>query len=509
MSSVYQPRRPRASPLWQLVHHGWDDFLADYEKHHRKSLGPLRPATTATVQSFLRCGDLASGFTRLQCPDCGHERLLAFTCKGRHFCPSCHQRRVRSTSDWIATSVCHEVPHRQFVFTIPRVLRGIFRKRRKLLTILFHTTIDTLQDAFRTRLDLPQGRIGAIAALHTFGDYLIFHPHLHILAADGLFTPDGRFHCMPAEDLAPTIELFRHRFLHALRDAKLISPKKLANLLSWKHPGFSIHHGGKQSVPAHDDAGRKRLAEYLLRHPFSLQKITWNATTKTVIYRSKRHHTTKRNFEVFKAPDFIAAALLHLPPKGQQTVRYYGLYSNKSRGQTSPIPDRIIPPSQPETPPTKTPPAQILLIPAPPKCRARDMRPLWRDLILKVWGGDPAPVSLLPGHHEAGPHRPPTRGNRILPPPPRPLGRRHPASPPATTALRHRHHGAHRATRGRPSRSGSRMTTRTSTGSTRKGTLPAQSPNASTKVPTGSPKRSLSATAGLSSSTTADRQEAW
>ena len=397
MSSVYQPRRPRASPLWQLVHHGWDDFLARYEKHYRKSLGPLRPATTATVQSFLRCGDLASGFTRLQCPDCGHERLLAFTCKGRHFCPSCHQRRVRSTSDWIATSVCHEVPHRQFVFTIPRVLRGIFRKRRKLLTILFHTTIDTLQDAFRTRLDLPQGRIGAIAALHTFGDYLIFHPHLHILAADGLFTPDGRFHCMPAEDLAPTIELFRHRFLHALRDAKLISPKKLANLLSWKHSGFSIYHGGKEFVPAHDDAGRKRLAEYLLRHPFSLQKITWNASTKTVIYRSKRHHTTKRNFEVFKAPDFIAAALLHLPPKGQQTVRYYGLYSNKSRGQTSPIPDRIIPPSQPETPPTKTPPAQILLIPAPPKCRARDMRPLWRDLILKVWGGDPVQCPCCPG----------------------------------------------------------------------------------------------------------------
>lgn len=176
MRSGIIPRRPRASPLWQLVHHGWKDFLADYEKHHRKSLGPLCPNTAATVQSFLRCGDLASGFTRLQCPDCGHERLLAFTCKGRHFCPACHQRRVRSTSEWIATAVCHEVPHRQFVFTIPRVLRGIFR----------------------------------------------------------------------------------HRFLHALRDAKLISPKKLANLLSWKYPGFSIDNGGEQPVPAHDTDGRKR-----------------------------------------------------------------------------------------------------------------------------------------------------------------------------------------------------------------------------------------------------------
>ena len=75
--------------------------------------------------------------------------------------------------------------------------------------------------------------------------------------------------------------------------------------------------------------------------------------------------------------------------KGQQTVRYYGLYSNKSRGQTSPIPDRIIRLPKPEPPPEQSPPAQILLIPAPPKRRACDMRPLWRDLILKVWGGDP------------------------------------------------------------------------------------------------------------------------
>jgi len=96
---------------------------------------------------------------------------------------------------------------------------------------------------------------------HGWDDYLIYHPHLHVLAADGLFTPDGRFHCMPAEDFASTIELFRHRFLHALHDAKLISPSKLANLLAWKHSGFNIHHGGEQPVPAHDTAGRKRLAE--------------------------------------------------------------------------------------------------------------------------------------------------------------------------------------------------------------------------------------------------------
>jgi SAM-dependent methyltransferase len=113
------------------------------------------PDRTGGAGKWGFCGDLAAGFT----------------CKGRHFCPSCHQRRVRSTSDWIATAVCHEVPHRQFVFTIPKVLRGIFRKRRQLLSHLFHTATETLRDAFRTRLNLSEPMIQA--ARENFN----YHPH--------------------------------------------------------------------------------------------------------------------------------------------------------------------------------------------------------------------------------------------------------------------------------------------------------------------------------------------
>ncbi len=344
----------------------------------------------------MRCGDLASGFTRLECPDCGHERLLAFTCKTRHFCPACHQRRVRTTSEWIASNVCHQVPHRQMVFTIPKMLRGIFRKRRRLVSLLFHCAIETLTDIFRAQLNLPEGKLGAVAAVHTFGDYLIFHPHLHVLVADGLFAPDGTFHWLPEGDIGPLGEVFRHRFLALLREKKLISERKLSDLLGWKHSGFNVHDGRHDLIAAGDHDGRKRLAEYLLRHPFSLQKMTWNATSKTVIYRSKRHHNTKRNFEIFKAPDFIAAALLHLPPKGQQTVRYYGVYSNKTRGrprQSSPAIRQACPPAANQESPVAIEDAlrqgELLLVEPPPKRSARLMRPLWRDLILQVWGGDP------------------------------------------------------------------------------------------------------------------------
>jgi hypothetical protein len=379
-SAIHHPRRPRASPLWQIVHHAWDALIASYEMDHRPTMGPLRQDAVHTVRAFLRCGDLAAGFTRFQCPDCGHEKLLAFTCKSRHFCPACHQRRVRQTAAWIAASVCHETPHRQFTF--PKMLRGIFRKRRHLLHILLQTATECLRDAFRTRLGLPNGRIAAAAAVHTFGDYLVFHPHLHVFAADGLFDEQGRFHSMPGESLAPVTELFRHRFLHALRAAKLVSAQKVTELLSWKHSGFHID-GGEKPVAPGDTKGRQRLAEYLLRAPFSLQKIHWNPKTHTVLYRSRRSWKTKRNFEVFKATDFLAAAIDHIPPRGQQTIRYYGVYSNKSRGM--PRPSTTPTDSASEKHPSPNPP----LIPPPPKVTARAMRPLWRDLILRVWGTDP------------------------------------------------------------------------------------------------------------------------
>jgi hypothetical protein len=201
-------------------------------------------------------------------------------------------------------------------------------------------------------------------------------------------------------------ELFRHHFLHALREARLISPGKLAELLSWQHSGFNVD-GGKRPVPAHHTDGRKRLAQYILRAPFSLQKITWKPETQNVIYRSKPHHTTKRNFQIFKAADFIAALVDHIPPKSKHTVRYYGVYSNKTRGQNSRIPERIVPapPPDPSThpPPETPPPAPVLIIPPPPLRTARSLRPLWRDLILQVWparhslgGGGGADPALCP-----------------------------------------------------------------------------------------------------------------
>jgi len=85
------------------------------------------------VAAFLRCGDLQEGFARVRCPDCQHEMFVAFSCKQRCTCPSCHQKRTLLTAMHVAEDVCLPVAHRQVVLTIPRRLRLHTWFDRKLL----------------------------------------------------------------------------------------------------------------------------------------------------------------------------------------------------------------------------------------------------------------------------------------------------------------------------------------------------------------------------------------
>ena len=155
---------------------------------------------------------------------------------------------------------------------------------------------------------------------------------------------------------------------------KLLAPERVQVLLSWKHSGFNVHAG--DSVPPENKAELEKLAQYILRNPFSVEKMTMESPTDTIIYRSKLNPKINRNFQVFTPTGFLAAITQHIPDKGAQMVRYYGWYSNKMRGQryraqsggaaAAPLRPPSIPP-----PPAKLPSKK------------------WRHLILKVWHSDP------------------------------------------------------------------------------------------------------------------------
>ena len=103
-----------------------------------KAYGYRRAVVDDVVRDYLKCGDLREGFTRVRCPDCRHEYLLTFSCKGRWFCPSCHAKKAIQFGELLRSNILSPVPHRQYVFTLPKILRIYFRYNRKLLSKLCH-----------------------------------------------------------------------------------------------------------------------------------------------------------------------------------------------------------------------------------------------------------------------------------------------------------------------------------------------------------------------------------
>ena len=184
---VYRARNPKKSLLWQIANRHYDEFEAVYPEAYQPRYGALRPIIPEVVHKFLECGNLERGFARVRCDHCEHEYLLAFSCKSRWFCPSCHQKNVQTTARFILDQVVAPVPHRHYVLAIPRMLRPYFQRHRHLLKCLCTLAHESLTDYLRTALDCPEGVPGIIMTLHTFGEYLDFHPHVHALVADGLF----------------------------------------------------------------------------------------------------------------------------------------------------------------------------------------------------------------------------------------------------------------------------------------------------------------------------------
>ena len=121
-SDVYQPRNPKASAYYRCVEDHFEQLETVWDERYQRRFGFWRPYVTDVIRRYLDCGDLHFGFARVKCEDCGHEYLLAFSCKRRHFCPSCHQKRVVEFGEWLCTEVLKYVPHRQWIFDPSRPL---------------------------------------------------------------------------------------------------------------------------------------------------------------------------------------------------------------------------------------------------------------------------------------------------------------------------------------------------------------------------------------------------
>ena len=116
--------------------------------------------------------------------------------KRRHFCPSCHQKRVVELGEYLCEEILKTVPHRHFIFSIPKILRKYFLYDRNLLSNLSRCGWESLKVFLKKTVPEEEAFPGVAIAIQSFGDFLGFNPHLHVLGSDGCFYGDGpAFYC--------------------------------------------------------------------------------------------------------------------------------------------------------------------------------------------------------------------------------------------------------------------------------------------------------------------------
>jgi len=237
--------------------------------------------------------------------------------------------------EWLCSQVLKKVPHRHFVFSLPKILRRYFLYDRDLLSDLSRCAWESLKLFLREAVPERNPIPGAVIAIQTFGDFLGFNPHCHVLVTDGCFYGKGMFRVAPPLDLKKLEAIFRHNVFKMLLAKGRITQDLIAMLSNWRHSGFQVFCG--QRIFPQDETAMENLARYIIRASFSQEGMQYLPEPSQVVYRGKDRTKGK----VFDAPvsstgqalEWLAAMCSHIPDRGEQMVRYYGFYSNVSRGK--------------------------------------------------------------------------------------------------------------------------------------------------------------------------------
>jgi hypothetical protein len=307
-----------------------------------------------------RCRTAALGGHKQQCSDCGHELISYNSCRNRH-CPKC-QGRARAC--WLAARAAEllPVPYFHVVFTLPAGLRALVLQNKRLLYgLLFRATAKTLRTIARDPRHLGAD-IGFFAVLHTWGQQLELHPHLHCVVPGGGLDLE-RSQWLPARPafFLPVRVLSRHfraaflrRLAAAQRRGRLRLTGSLASLnqpAAWNHWLGSLRHS-EWVVYAKPPFGGplqvlKYLARYTHRVAISNQRLV-SIGAGRVRFRWKDYaHGNRSRTMSLEAVEFLRRFLLHRLPKGFHQIRHYGLLGNRRRASTLALCRQLLEPAAP------------------------------------------------------------------------------------------------------------------------------------------------------------------
>jgi ribosomal protein S27E len=376
----YARHRPEATLLYQLVERHYSEFVAV-----REAAGRALPRyVQEEFEAYLKCGRLEHGFLRVRCEDCHAEKLIAFSCKRRGFCPSCGARRMTDSAALLADEVLPAKPIRQWVLSLPFALRFLLATDPDALTRVLGIVYRTISAHIlkRARLTRGSGATGAVTLIQRFGSALNLNIHFHMLVLDGAYLVGAeppvfrRIEPPRQEELQVLVERLAERIGRALerqgvlaRDAEssylelnpdaggalndlighsityrvAVGPRAGQKVFSLQtvpargdehgkgvaqYAGFSLHAG--IGVEAEQRGKLERPTRYVSRPPVAIERLDLTAQGQ-VRYRLKTAYRDGTTHIVLEPLDFIARLAALVPPPRVHLTRFHGVFAAHAR----------------------------------------------------------------------------------------------------------------------------------------------------------------------------------
>jgi len=321
------------------------DIFRRYGEAYRQHQGAaLAPAQQRVMTAIELCRTAALGGHLERCDSCAYERPCYDSCRNRH-CPKCQSL---ARAQWVAKRKAEILPTHYFhvVFTLPEQIAAIAYQNKELVYgMLFRATAATLSTIAADPKHLG-AEIGFFAVLHSWGQNLLHHPHLHCVVPGGGISPDGsrwiscrsRFF-LPVRVLS---RLFRRLFLTYLQEAFDAGKLRFCSALEglreprvFRRHLDAVRHAKWVVYAKAPFTGPQQVVDYLGRYTHRVaianhRIIDIENGQVTFNWRDYRDHNQPK-IMTLAAEEFIRRFLLHVLPPGFHRIRYYGFLGNRRR----------------------------------------------------------------------------------------------------------------------------------------------------------------------------------
>jgi predicted Zn-ribbon and HTH transcriptional regulator len=320
-------------------------------------------AQLKVLTAIARCRTAALGGHRDQCARCGYEAISYCSCRNRH-CPKC---QTNAREKWLRARQRELLPvgYYHLVFSVPHALVPLIWQNKKVLfTLLFEASATTLLEIAADPKHLG-AKIGFLSILHTWGQMLQRHPHIHCVIPGGGLSPDGarwissrsRFF-LPVRVLS---RVFRGKFVAGLRRSfqrnKLVFHGACLPLAQEKAFSAFLRTLFRQDWVVYAKppfGGPEHVLQYLARYTHRIaisNHRLLSVDDNQVRFRWKDYaHHNKRRTLTLANEEFLRRFLQHVLTRGFPRIRYFGWLANRKRGSLLPVcRDRLA--CQPPTPP--------------------------------------------------------------------------------------------------------------------------------------------------------------